>query len=401
VTVADGGEALARVVSTRRILVAAVVVQAAISFAEQGIPTLAVFLEDDLSLSATALGALVAMLGLGRLVSFYAAGRAVDRRGERRVLLVGALGTGFFVGLAAGVGYTAMLVVFFAAGLFLATATPAGGKLVFGSVSPNRRSFAMGLRQAAVPAGGLVAAAVLPAVAGVTSWRVSLLLAGAVPICGGLAAVALAGLGPRVDEPPVRARRALAGLVTRPFVLTTVWACILVGGQYVVLTFLALDARERTGASATAAAALLVLVQAAGMTARVGWGALADRLPGFRTRALPGLVTALGLATALALATLPADGLGWFLALALLAGISLNGWQGLWTYRLTEIAGVARAGTASGVALTFVALSITLATPAFGAIADAASMQALWAVLAGVLVIALAVVLASGGRGRE
>jgi predicted MFS family arabinose efflux permease len=112
-------------------------------------------------------------------------------------------------------------------------------------------------------------------------------------------------------------------------------------------------------------------------------------------------VTALGLATALALATLPADGLGWFLALALLAGISLNGWQGLWTYRLTEIAGVARAGTASGVALTFVALSITLATPAFGAIADAASMQALWAVLAGVLVIALAVVLASGGRGRE
>ena len=89
------------------------------------------------------------------------------------------------------------------------------------------------------------------------------------------------------------------------------------------------------------------------------------------------------------------------LALALLAGISLNGWQGLWTYRLTEIAGVARAGTASGVALTFVALSITLATPAFGVIADTASMRALWCVLAGVLVIGLAVVLASGGKERE
>jgi predicted MFS family arabinose efflux permease len=401
VTVADGGETLAGVVSTRRIIVAAVVVQAAISFAEQGIPTLAVFLEDDLSLSATAVGALVAMLGLGRLVSFYAAGRAVDRRGERRVLLVGALGTGVCVGLAAGADYTTMLVVFFVAGLFLATATPAGGKLVFGSVSPRRRSFAMGLRQAAVPAGGLVAAAVLPAVAGLASWRVSLLLAGAVSICGGLAAVALAGLGPPVEEPPVQARRALAGLVTRPFVLTTIWACILVGGQYVVLTFLALDARERTGASATVAAALLVLVQAAGMTARVGWGIVADRLPALRTRALPGLVTALGLATALALAALPGESLGWFLALALLAGISLNGWQGLWTYRLTEIAGVARAGTASGVALTFVALSITLATPAFGVIADAASMRALWCVLAGVLVIGLAVVLASGGKERE
>ena len=82
------------------------------------------------------------------------------------------------------------------------------------------------------------------------------------------------------------------------------------------------------------------------------------------------------------------------LLLAMLAGISLNGWQGLWTYRLTEIAGVARAGTASGVALTFVALSITLAPPTFGGIADAASMKALWAVLAGALVIALALALA-------
>ena len=227
-TVADGGERVARVVSARRILAAAVVVQAAVSFSEQGVPTLGVFLEEDLSLSATEVGALVAMLGLGRLASFYAAGRAVDARGERRVLLVGALGTGLFMALAAGVGYTAMLVVFFLAGVFLATATPAGGKLVFGSVAAHRRSLAMGLRQAAVPAGGLAAAAVLPALAGLTSWRASLLLAGVVSICGGLVGVALAGLGPTVEEPPVRAGRVLAGLATRPFVLTTIWACILV-----------------------------------------------------------------------------------------------------------------------------------------------------------------------------
>ena len=392
-TVAEGGERVPRVVSARRILAAAVVVQAAVSFAEQGVPTLGVFLEEDLSLSATEVGALVAMLGLGRLVSFYAAGRAVDLRGERRVLLVGALGTGVFVALAAGVGYTAMLGVFFVAGVFLATATPAGGKLVFGSVAPHRRSFAMGLRQAAVPAGGLAAAAVLPALAGLTSWRVSLLLAGAIALCGGLVGLALAGLGPPVEETPVRARRALEGLATRPFVLTTVWACILVASQYVVLTFLALDARERTGASAAAAATVLVVVQAAGMTARVGWGAIADRSPALRMRGLPGLVTALGLLTTLALAVLPVANLGWFLVLALLAGVSLNGWQGLWTYRLTELAGVARAGTASGVALTFVALSITLAPPTFGGIADAASMKALWGVLAGVLAIALVLAL--------
>lgn len=392
----------ARVVSPRRIVVAAVVVQAAVSFAEQGIPTLGVFVKDDLSLSATAVGALVAMLGLGRLASFYVAGRAVDRRGERRVLLVGAVGTGVFVALASGLGYTAMLVAFFVTGLFLAAMTPAGGKLVFGSVAPRRRSLAMGIRQAAVPAGGLFAAAVLPPLAGLTSWRVSLLLAGVVPICGGVVALALAGLGPRVEAPPVQARLALAGLATRPFVLTTIWACILVGGQYVVLTFLAVDAQARTGASAAAAAALLVVVQAAGMTARIGWGAVADRLPRHRSRGIPGLVTVLALATAVALAAFPLESLSGFLALALLAGISLNAWQGLWTYRLTEIAGVERAGTASGVALTFIALSITLATPTFGAVADAAgTMRALWGVLAVALGVAfLALALVPGAERR-
>lgn len=383
--------AAARALSPKRIVVAAVIAQGAVSFAEQGIPTLGVFLKDDLSLSATAVGALVAMLGLGRLVSFYVAGRAVDRRGERRVLLVGALGTGIAVSVAAGLGYTAMLVAFFVAGLFLSAMTPAGGKLVFGSVAPRRRSLAMGIRQAAVPAGGLAAAAVLPALAGWTGWRTSLLVAGIVPICGGLAALALAGPGPRVEAPPVKARLALAGLPVRPFAFTTLWACILVGGQYVVLTFLAVDAQARTGASAAAAAALLVVVQAAGMTARVGWGFVADRLPRHRARGIPGFVTGLALVTALGLALLPLESLAAFVALALLAGISLNAWQGLWTYRLTEIAGVERAGTASGVALTFIALSITLATPLLGAVADATgSLRALWGVLAATLVVAFA-----------
>ena len=42
----------------------------------------------------------VSALGLGRIVGFYAAGRAVDRRGERRVLVLGAVGTGACVAVA-------------------------------------------------------------------------------------------------------------------------------------------------------------------------------------------------------------------------------------------------------------------------------------------------------------
>ena len=135
------------------------------SFSEQGVPTLGVFLEDDLSLSATEVGALVAMLGLGRLVSFYAAGRAVDVRGERRVLLVGRAGTGVFVALAAGVGYTAMLALFFVAGSFSPRPRPRrqAGLRLGGAAPPQPRD---GPPPGGRPGGGLAAAAVLPALAG-------------------------------------------------------------------------------------------------------------------------------------------------------------------------------------------------------------------------------------------
>ena len=386
----EGDSAVGRVVSARRILVAAVLAQGAVSFAEQGVPTLMVFLKRDMALSAAAAGALVSALGLGRFAGFYAAGRAVDRRGERRVLLVGAVGTGLCVAVAAALGFSAILGVFFVAGVFLATATPAGGKLVFAAVPVQRRSLAMGIRQAAVPAGGLAAAVILPVVAGWTSWRVALLGAGIVSALGGLTLVALAGLGPRIETAPLRARHALEGLRSREFVLTTLWASLLVGAQYAVLTFLAVDAEQRTGASAVAAAALLIVVQAAGMTARIGWGVAADRAPRLRARALPAAVTALAVAAAAGLALLPLHSLGAFAGVALLCGISINAWQGLWTHRLTEIVGIERAGTAAGVALTFIAVSITASTPAYGAVADAAgTMRALWAAVACVLAVAL------------
>ena len=78
----------------------------------------------------------------------------------------------------------APLVVVLVAGVLLATAPPAGGKLVFAAVPARRRSLAMGIRQAAVPAGGLAAAAILPVVAGWTSWRVALFGAGVVSAVG-------------------------------------------------------------------------------------------------------------------------------------------------------------------------------------------------------------------------
>ena len=114
-----------------RILIAAVVAQTGSSFLEQGVPTLVVFVKRDLGLSAAAAGAIVSVMGLGRLSGFYTAGRAVDRHGERRVLFLGASAAGVLMMIAANLPFAGFLMLAFLVGTCLSTSTPAGGKLVY------------------------------------------------------------------------------------------------------------------------------------------------------------------------------------------------------------------------------------------------------------------------------
>jgi MFS family permease len=383
--------------SPGKILATAVVAQTGISFLEQGVPTLTVFVKHDLGLSAAAAGALISIMGVGRLSGFYLAGRAVDIHGERRVLFTGACLAGAMMVVAAVVPFTAMLMVFFVVGLFLSTATPAGGKLVYTAFGDERRELAMGVRQAAVPLGGLLAAGLLPLVAEDRGWRTGFVVAGVVPAIGAAFGFSLSGVGARMARAARRVRPATRDILTRDFRLWTVWATVMVGSQYVVLTFYAVDVKERAEVSGRTAALMLLVVQAGGIVGRIVWGWIADRRPGSRARILPVTMTVVAIGSSLALALLPLRGLVSFAVLGLAVGISINAWQGLWMTRMTEMAGVADAGTATGVSLTFMATGWIVFTPGFGAVADASgSFPVMWAVLAGVLAAALVAVIAMG-----
>lgn len=372
-----------------RLLVAAVIAQTGISFLEQGIPTLTVFVKHDLGLSAAEAGLIVAVVGVGRLSGFYLAGRAVDLHGERRVLFGGAVAAGVLGAIAAGLPFAAMLAVLFVAGSFLATATPAGGKLVYTAFAVTRRDIAMGIRQAAVPLGGMAAAGVLPLVAEAAGWRAAFVVAGAFACTGAAIALATAGLGPRLRRSERRPRPSTRGILTWDVRLWTFWATVMVGSQYVVLTFFAIDVEDRAEVSQKTAALLLLVFQAGGIVGRLAWGWAADRMPRARVRRLPVGMTALSLVTAVLLAAAPVHGLWGFGALGLLLGVSVNSWQGIWMTRLTEMAGLENAGTATGVCLSLMALGWIVMTPSLGAVADATGGHAaMWGALAGLIGLA-------------
>ena len=188
----------------RRLLALAVASQASISIALWGLGALGPELQDEFGLSAAALGALLAAGFIGNAVILIPAGTLVDRIGPRTPLIVGGLVSGVVL-VAAGLAPSAVLVgvALFGYGLTAAFVSVAGTVSVFHGFSADRRGMALGVRQMAVSAGGLVAAGLLPGLAAVGGVRLSLIVSGV------LAAVFAAPL--RAGEPARRAARGFRG----------------------------------------------------------------------------------------------------------------------------------------------------------------------------------------------
>src|SRR5665213_2028772 len=255
------------------VLGVAVAAQVGVAVMDQGIPTLTGFIKADLGFSAAAAGLTVASFAIGRIVGAYAAGVLADRVGERRVMLLGALAAAALVALAAATPFPVFPLLFALGGAAGASSTPAGGRLVLLAFPRNRHGLALGIRQTGIPIGGLIAAATLPWLAGLASWRWSLVAAAGMAV---LAVVPLTLLrDDHVSEERPLSRPDAARLHhDRNLLLLTMWSCLVVTGQYALLAFFALDLHQRIGLSLERGSLLVALANASGIVGRIAWGAV-------------------------------------------------------------------------------------------------------------------------------
>jgi MFS family permease len=373
-----------------QLLAAAFTAQAAISFVELGVPILAPFIKEGMGLSAFALGVLVGSLNVGRFAGSVPAGQLADRLGERLVLIASGLGLWVFATAAATASYAPLLVALVFAGVFSGAATPAGSRLILAVFPRESRGLPMGIRQAAIPVGGLGAAIALPVLASTWGWRWTLAAAAVIPLLGTVI-VAFARMPGRGAADA--GGRAHLALITRTpkIVYAGIWALIFVGGQYALLTYLALYLEDDLGFSRVEAFAMVALANLSGVAGRLAWGWLSDRAFGSRRR--PGLVllSLLGiLSTALLAGAPPGDALPVVVVAAALGGFCLIGWQGLWVTMVSELAPEGSAGTAVGFALLFTNAGIVLWPPLLGLTADVTgSFRWSWVLLGTALVVAL------------
>ncbi|MFQ5839582.1 MAG: MFS transporter [Candidatus Methylomirabilales bacterium] len=387
-----------------RTLALATLQQAGLTLVRFGLPALAPFVREDLSLSLVQVGVLLAILDLGSFAAFIPTGIITDRWGERRVLQAGGIVMGMAVALAALTpSYGLLLVGLMLAGIGFPSGHTAGSKIVIRHFPAGSRGLAIGVRQAGLPIGGMAAALLIPFLAGLGGWQLALSAVGLLCAIFGL----LCGVLP---DPPAGQGQGAGGamirhlLSDRDFLCITLMATALVVGQFTLPGYLPLFLVDRHGWTLSAAARLLAWVHFGGIVGRLMWGMVSDRFLKARRQPVMAWVIAGGGVLVLTLSQFPlGGGIGLASALAFFAGLFLVGWNGLFINLIVEKVGASKAATALGVSLTVMFLGTMASPPLFGWVVEVThSYTPAWLLVALCQVVALLFLnLVREGKGRS
>ncbi|MEU4835154.1 MFS transporter [Streptosporangium sp. NPDC023615] len=392
------------------VLAVATFTQAASGFFVQGIGAMGVHLQRDLNLSTTQLGLLLSAAYLAPLVGLPVAGELLDRYDERWVVGIGAAVVAVSLGAGSvAPGYGSLLLVLLVVGAGYSTVQPGGGKSVASWFGTSQRGLAMGIRQAGLPLGGVLAAAALPGLAAALGWRTTLTAGALVALSGAVAFMCL------YRRPPVRGRprdeaprdgepRASLGsrvgarlrVLREPSITRIVLSgtCLVsVHSGIGLLTVLHLHETAAVGAGP--AALVFMAVQGAGAAGRVCLAAWSDRVGSGRHTCVLSCMAAVVAGTA-ALTT----PLGRSPAAACLLFVWLGffgiGWYGPWIAHVAESAPPGRTGVTLGMVMAVNQVAIIATPPVLGLLSDlAGGFGAAW----GLLTVATAATLAVTARG--
>ncbi len=340
-----------------------------------GLPAIAPAIRDAFGLSLTQVGAVLSGHWLGTLVTLLPWGFLTDKIGERIVLAAGMGGCGLLL-IAAGQAETfwQLYILLFLAGAAGASVNAATGRAVMGWFDVSERGLALGIRQAAVPVGGLVGALILP----------QFTVHHAYAFLGGLCLVGAAAGAIFLREP------AALPLEVEDVEWTLrdhrLWRLSAVGGLYVVaqmaiLSFVVLYLHDERGLGKGEAAAVLGAIQVVAVVLRIAAGRWSDTM---RTRTVPlariGVAMSISLAVATGLLNAP---LILLVPAFVIAGSLTMAWNGVAFAAVAELAGRARSGAALSIQQTVLAVVSVGAPLAFAAVVTASS----WSVAYGLTVM--------------
>ena len=335
------------------------------------------------NLGASGIGLALGSLSIGAAAAMIPAGAAVDRHGTRTALTFGVpLAAGSLVGAAlcatnAIHSFPALLVLFVIHGAACTLISQSTAVAALASVGPSRRGIALGVRQSAIAAGGLISAGLLPFLDGRGGVTLALVVCAClIAVCG------LLTLSGTADTRPATVRMPLLQVLRdRRIYLVLAMAMCMVIPLTAVLT-LAVPAAADDGWSDLARVVLFLIVSASAVCARLGFGFLADRRNGGWRLPTLRLIATLTLVSALLewVAWRHGEATG-LVAMAPLA-IGALGSNGVLYLVAAELTGHAAAGRSTAIVGVALFGGSALWAPILGWVVDSSGAPALWLIAA-------------------
>ncbi len=349
-------------------LAAGAAAQASFSTLTFALPVLAPALRDEYDLTLTQVGVVFAAEWVGLALSMLPWGFAADRFGERWTLGAGLAACAACLSAAAfAPSFEALVGLLLLAGAFGGSVQSGSGRAVMSWFQRDERGLALGVRQTAVPVGGLIAALAMPLLG---SPRAGFLFLAAFVLAGALVGVLVLR---SVAEHELEAGDVESTLRNR-----RLWRVCAVSGLYVVpqvalMGFVVLFLHDERGFSTADAAAVLAVSQLLAAALRIGVGRWSDLL-GSRVRPLR--LIGLAVAGMLAVVAVAAMWEAWFLVPVIAVATALSmAWNGLSFTIAAEIGG-RRSGAAIGIQQTALAATGIVVPVAFAAAVSSTSWQA-------------------------
>lgn len=383
------------------VLVLALLVQAGVSLLQQAPAALGPVLIRDLGLARSQIGLLYASTFGGMIVAVLPLGILIDRRGERRLIIVGGTLMGLLTLAASRSGsFILLFLLLFLSGIGGASSSPGGTKAISSWFPRRQWGMALGIRQTGVTLGGMVGAVLLPPIALRFGWVVGLESAAS------LFLLIVLGFGllykdDRQRQTKVSPPRSFIPLLRDRRLLTlAAYSFILNGAQGSAVSYLSLFGHQDLGLSIPKAGFLLALLLAGGTVGRIAWGILSDRTGGRgNIMMLIGVIAVVSIIVTGVVG--PATPYALLLAVVFLLGGSVAGWNGLYFTAVSEVAGPNGAATALGLGLMVTYLGPFVIPPVFGFLVDQThSYEASWLALAGWTAVGTALALVIRGNER-
>lgn len=382
-------------------------IQAMVSMALLTLPAMAPAVARALAVPSTLVGAYVALCYFAAMLSSLVGGTLVRRLGAIRVSQLGLGLCAVGLALCALPWLPAVALGALCIGAGYGPITPASSHLLALTTPAHRMSLVFSIKQTGVPAGGMLAGALVPGLSLWLGWQGTLLaVAGVCALCAALAQPLRAALD--ADRQPAQplALQALfkpIGMVLGHPSLRALAACSFLFSAVQVSTtaYMVTYLNESLGMTLLAAGAALSVSQLAGVVGRIAWGAVADRGLGPRNTLmlLATLMMAGSVLTALLQPQWPTL-LIW--AIVALLGASAIGWNGVYLATVARQAPPGQAGVATGGTLLFTFMGVVCGSPAFGALAGASgSYRIAFAALALPAALALGLLVWRAAQARR